>query len=148
MIYKYIGGYIYKYIIYTYACIFVQICTNICKYIQVSKKILLTRKIDCNLFLKINTLKNLICTNIYPCKIVLLLDFYFHWHLSCVNWWVKTIPTFWKRKFIGVQWLVANRFRVLLEFSWVSSGVKNIVLNLLLWEGLWLNYHCLWVVAI
>ena len=127
--------------LYRYA----QISANIYKF---QKKFLLTRKIDCNLFLKINTLKNLICTNIYPCKIVLLFDFYFHWHLSCVNWWVKTIPTFWKRKFIGVQWLVANRFRVLLEFSWVSSGVKNIVLNLLLWEGLWQNYHCLWVVAI
>ena len=136
------------YHIYTY----MYICTDIHKYLQIytnfKKKILLTRKIDSNLFLKTNTLKNLICTNIYPHKIVLLLDFCLHWHLSCVNWWVKTVPTFRERKFIGVQWLVAIKFRVLLEFSWVSSGGKNIVLNLLLWGRLWLNYHCLWVVTI
>ena len=39
-----------------------------------------------------------------------------------------------------------------LDCSWnsvgKSSGDKNIVQNLLLRGGLWLTYHCSWVVAI
>ena len=38
-----------------------------------------------------------------------------------------------------------NKFRLLLEFCWMSSGGKNIVRNSLLRGELWLNYRCLWV---
>ena len=51
-------------------------------------------------------------------------------------------------QFLGVWWVVANKFRLFLEFCWVSSGGKNTVQNLLLQGGLWLNYCCSWVVAI
>ena len=62
--------------------------------------------------------------------------------------WVKNVPTFWKRKFLGVCWVMMSNFRLLLEFCWVSSGDKNKVQNCLLWGELWLNYRCLWVVVI
>ena len=62
--------------------------------------------------------------------------------------WVRTVPTFWKRKFLGVRWVVASKLRLLLEFCWVSSGGKNIVQNLLFWGWLCLNYRCSWIVVI
>ena len=61
---------------------------------------------------------------------------------------MKNVPTFWKRKFLGVCWVMMSNFRLLLEFCWVSSGDKNKVQNCLLWGELWLNYRCLWVVVI
>ena len=42
---------------------------------------------------------------------------------------MKTVPTIWKRKFLGVQRVVASKFGLLLKFCWVSSGGKNIVHN-------------------
>ena len=68
--------------------------------------------------------------------------------LVMCNLWVKTVPTFWKRNFLGVRQVLARTFRLLLEFCWVSSGGKNIVQNLLLWGGLWLNYCYSWIVVI
>ena len=61
---------------------------------------------------------------------------------------MKTIHTFCKRTFLGVPWIVANKFRLVLEFRWVSSGGKNTVQDLLLRRGLRLNYRCLWIVVI
>ena len=52
---------------------------------------------------------------------------------------MKTVPTFFKRKH-GVQHIVANKFRLLLEFRWVSSGSKN---NGWLW---WVVVVKLWLV--
>ena len=46
-----------------------------------------------------------------------------------------------------VWWVVANKFRLLLDFSWVSSDGRNMVQNLLLRGGLWLNYCCSWEVV-
>ena len=55
---------------------------------------------------------------------------------------------------------MASKFKLLLEFSWVSSGDENIVYNLWLWEGLYLfsvvgsgdlvmvGRRWLWVVAV
>ena len=56
---------------------------------------------------------------------------------------VKTVHTFWKRKFLGVRWMAKN-----------GSGGKNIVVNLLLrrlWLKIvvrgywWFNYVWSWV---
>lgn len=54
--------------------------------------------------------------------------------------WVKNVPTLWKRKLFGVWRVVASKFRLLLEFCWVSRGGKNKDQILLFWAGLWLNY--------
>ena len=59
-------------IIYTYTCVLGN-NTNFYKFF------FLTVKIDLNFFLKDNTLKKLICTKIYSCKIVLLFNFCLHW---------------------------------------------------------------------
>ena len=61
---------------------------------------------------------------------------------------MKTVPTFSKRKFLGVRWVVANKFMLLLEFCWVSSYGEKIVQNLLLRGGFWLNYRYSWEVTI
>ena len=38
---------------------------------------------------------------------------------------VKTVHTFSKKKLLSVRWVLANKFRLHLEFCWVSSGSKN-----------------------
>ena len=59
----------------------------------------------------------------------------------------KLFLLFWKRKFLGVWRVVASKFRLPLEFCWVSSGGKNIVQKLLFWGGLLQNYRYSSVVA-
>ena len=41
--------------------------------------------------------------------------------LVMCKFWVKTVPTLWKLKFLGVWWVVVSKFRLILEFSRVSS---------------------------
>ena len=43
---------------------------------------------------------------------------------------------------------MANKFRLRLEFCWVSSYGEKIVQNLLLRGGFWLNYRYSWEVTI
>ena len=38
---------------------------------------------------------------------------------------MKTVPTFRKKKSFDVRRVVTIKFRLLLEFYWVSSGGKN-----------------------
>ena len=100
-------------IIYAYTCTLGNI--------QTSTNFLLIVKIDWNLFLKDNTLKKLICTKItHARKHCFLLFVFIDIVISTLQ--MKTIHTFWKRKFLGVWWVVANKFKLLLEFYWMSSG--------------------------
>ena len=117
------------------------------KYANFYKFFLLTVKIDWNLFLNDNTLKKLICTKVYSHKIALLLIFIFI-GIVLSKLQMETVHTFLKRRFLGVCKVVAYKFRLLLEFCWVSSGGQNVVQNLLLRGGLWLNYCCSWVVTV
>ena len=58
---------------YLYIYIYMYIC-------KITTKKILTIKTYPNLILKVNTLKNYSVQKIYPRKIVLLLNFCFHWH--------------------------------------------------------------------